>query len=264
MAIDLTQGAVFYPAFQAAFGMEQYWFGSQANDIEVSRKAAKIKGDTFGSRFTNSVTGMMEGSVKIKGVSALEKGAINWQLDQWMGRKSAINAWVAPQGVLAPLLPVLLLPTAIMDNSLTMKLADADDFSVELDARGALDSGTMLLTPQILLTGSGTGTTDLNVGFGGASSNGAVGQLHVLAIDGGTSPTVTVTIQHSSDNITFTPLISFTSMGVPAVGAAGSLRIKLPSTTTVNAYVQATWTTTGAPTAVQVMCGFARGVNLNV
>jgi hypothetical protein len=264
MAIDLVQGAVFYPGFQSAWGMEQFWFGSQSNDLDVSRKAAKIKGDTFGSRFTNSQTGMMDGSVKVKGVAAQDKGLINWQIDQWMGRKSPINAWVALQGV-AALSPVLLLPTAIMDNSLTSKLADAVDFSLELDARGALDSGTILLSPQTLLTGSsGTGSVDLNTNFGGASSNGAVGHLHVLAIDGGTSPTVTVTINHSSDGVTYVPLISFAAQGAPAIGSAGSQRIKLPSTTTVNAYVNATWTMSGSPTDAQVMVGFSRGVNLNV
>jgi hypothetical protein len=36
------------------------------------------------------------------------------------------------------------------------------------------------------------------------------------------------------------------------------------STTTVNAYVQATYTLSGAPTDVQVLCGFSRGVNLNL
>jgi hypothetical protein len=50
----------------------------------------------------------------------------------------------------------------------------------------------------------------------------------------------------------------------PAISALGSKRITLPSTTTVNAFVQATWTTSGAPTDVQVLCGFARGIDLNV
>lgn len=264
MAIDLTQTAVFYPGFGSAWGMEQFWFGSQSNDLEVGRKAAKIKGDTYGSRFTNSLTGMMDGSVKVKGVSAQDKGLINWQVDQWMGRRSAINAWVALQGV-ALGSPVLMLPTAIMDNSLTSKLADAVDFSLELDARGALDSGTILLSPQTLLTGgSGAGPADLNTGFGGTTMNGCVAHLHVLAIDGGTSPTVTVTISHGTDGVTYVPLISFVAQGPPAIGSAGSQRIKLPSTTTVNPYVQASWTASGSPTDAQVLVGFSRGVNLNV
>jgi hypothetical protein len=264
MAIDLTQTSVFYPGFEAAWGMEQFWFGSQSNDIEVGRKAAKIKGDAFGARFTNSQTGIMDGSIKVKGVSAQDKGLINWQIDQWMGRKSAINAWAALQGV-ALGSPVLLSPVAIMDNSLTAKLADAVDFSLELDARGALDSGVILLSPQNVLTGSsGTGPADLNVGYGGVTSNGCVAHLHVLAIDGGTAPTVTVTISHGTDGVTYVPLITFAAQGVPTIGSPGSQRIKLSSTTTVNPYVQATWTTSGTPTDAQVMVGFSRGVNLNV
>ena len=42
------------------------------------------------------------------------------------------------------------------------------------------------------------------------------------------------------------------------------MRVVLPSTTTINAQVQATYTLAGSPTDVQVLCGFARGVNLDI
>jgi len=91
-----------------------------------------------------------------------------------------------------------------------------------------------------------------------------VGYLFVWAIDGGTAPTVTVTISHGTDGITYVPLISFAAQGVPAIGQPGSQRIKLPSVTTVNPYVQASWTVSGAPTDAQVLCLFSRGINFNV
>jgi hypothetical protein len=151
-------------------------------------------------------------------------------------------------------------PSSIIDASITAKLKDAIDFSLELDARGAYDDGVILLSPQHLLSGaSGTGSTDLNAGFGGATTTGATAQLHVWAIDGGTSPSVTVTIQHSPDGTTWTPLMSFSAMT-----AIGSQRVVLPSTSTVNTQVQATWTTSGSPTDVQVLLGFARGIDLDV
>jgi hypothetical protein len=81
----------------------------------------------------------------------------------------------------------------------------------------------------------------------------------VWALDGGTTPSVAIKIQHSPDGTTWTDLITFTTKSAP-----GSQRVTLPSTTTVNAYLQATWTLTGSPTGVQVLAGFARGINLDV
>jgi hypothetical protein len=151
-------------------------------------------------------------------------------------------------------------PSSIIDASITAKLKDAVDFSLELDARGAFNDGVILLSPQNLLTtSSGTGSLDDNTLYGGATTTGCAAQLHVWAIDGGTTPSVTVNIQHSPDGTTWTNLLTFT-----AASALGSQRITLPSTTTVNAKVQATWTVSGAPTDVQVLCGFSRGINLDL
>jgi len=257
--VDLNQVTVAYPGYQAQWGLEQYLFGAQGNDIEHSRKADKIDGSGFGTRVRNSLPGMQEGSLKVKGLAVMDKGALNWQLNQWFGRKSPVNAWFALEGLEA-LQPITMQPSSIIDASITAKLKDAVDFSLELDARGAYDDGVILLSPQNLLTGSsGTGSTDLNAAFGGATTTGGVGQLHVWTIDGGTSPSVTVTVEHSPDNSTWTPLISFNAMT-----GVGSQRITLPSTTTINEYVQATWTLSGSPTDVQVLLGFARGINLDV
>jgi hypothetical protein len=259
MAIDLGQVTTVYPGYNTHWGLEQYLFSAQGNDLEHSRKADKIDGSGFGTRVRNSLPGMLDGSLKIKGLATQDKGTLNWQLNQWMGRKSPVNAWFAFEG-LSALSPITMQPSSIIDNSITAKLKDAVDFSCELDARGAFNDGVILLSPQTLLTGtSGTGSSDLNALFGGATTTGAAAQVHVWAFDGGTAPTVTVTIQHSPDGTSWTPLVSF-----PAISALGSKRITLPSTTTVNAFVQATWTTSGAPTDVQVLCGFARGIDLNV
>ena len=259
MAIDLYQASTVYPGYQAQWGIEQYLFSAQGNDLEHSRKADKIQGDGFGARVKNSLPGMQEGSLKIKGLATMDKGALNWQLNQWFGRRSPVNAWFAMEGLAAGS-PITMQPSSVIDASIMAKLKDAVDFSLELDARGAYDDGFILLSPQNLLTtSSGTGPLDDNTLYGGATTTGASAQLHVFAFDGGTTPSVTVTIQHSPDGTTWTNLISFS-----AQSALGSQRIKLPSTTTVNAKVQAIWTVSGAPTDVQVLCGFARGVNLNV
>lgn len=259
MAIDLTQVTTFYPGFEAQWGIEQYLYSAQGNDIEHSRKADKIDGSGFGTRVKNNIPGMMDGSLKIKGMAVQDRGALGWQLNQWLGRRSAVNAWFALEG-LQYLAPITMQPSSVIDASLTAKLKDANGFSLELDARGAFDDGTVLLSPATLLSGaSGAGLLDNNTLFGGATTTGCTAQLHVWAFDGGTNPSVTVTVQHSPDGITWTNLVNF-----PTLSTLTSRRIVLPSTTTVNAYTQAIWSTSGSPMDVQVLLGFSRGVDLNI
>lgn len=259
MALDLRATTTAYPGYKTHWGIEQYLFSAQGNDLQHSRKADKIDMSGFGTRVRNSQPGMQEGSLKIKGLATMDKGTLNWQLGQWFGRKSQVNAWFALEGLNA-LSPITMQPSSVIDASISAKLKDAVDFDLELDARGAFDDGVILLSPASLLVGaSGTGSLDDNTLYGGATSTGCAAQLHVWAFDGGTTPSVTVTIQHSPDGVTWTNLIAFNPMS-----AVGSQRITLPYPTLVNQKVQAIWSTTGSPTDVQVLCGFARGINLDV
>jgi hypothetical protein len=260
MAIDLNQVTVAYPGFRTQWGIEQYLFGAQGNDLSHSRKSDKIDGSGFGTRVKNDLPGMQEAAITVKGLAAMEKGAINSLINQWLGRKTPVNTWYALQGLTVGS-PITMQPSSVTDGSVSAKLKDANDFNLELSARGAYDDGIIMLSPGTLLTAaSGTGAVDINTLYGGATTGCTVAaQLHVWALDGGTTPSVAVKIQHSPDGTTWTDLITFTTKSAP-----GSQRITLPSTTTVNTQVQAVWTLTGSPTGVQVLCGFSRGVNLDV
>jgi hypothetical protein len=158
-------------------------------------------------------------------------------------------------------MPIVMQPSSITDASITASMKDSVKFDSEFDARGAVDHGFILISPNTLITTTpGTGTVDDNTVSGGATSVGGTGQLHLWAIDGGTSPAVAVVVQHSGDSgVTWTTLLTFVTMT-----AIGSQRVKLPSTTTVNAQVRAQWTLTGTPTDVQMLCGFARGIDFTL
>jgi hypothetical protein len=259
VAIDINQQTQAFLGLDAQWGIEQFLFGAQGNDLQHDRKSDKVPADGFGQRVKNSLPGQQEASLKIKGMAVMDKGSLNYWLNQWAGRRSPVNAWFALEGLEA-LQPVTIQPSSIIDSSVSAKLKDPVDFSLELDARGAYNDGVILLSPHNLLSGStGTGPQDINTLYGGATNAGAAAQLHVWALDGGTSPSVTVTIQHSVDGVTWTNLEAFQPQT-----AVGSQRIQLPTTTTVNSYIQAIYTTTGTPTGVQVLLGFARGINLNL
>lgn len=258
MALDLRATTTAYPGYKTHWGIEQYLFSAQGNDLQHSRKADKIDTSGFGTRVRSSLPGLQDGSLKIKGLATMDRGTLNWQIGQWFGRTSPVNAWFALEGLNA-LSPITMQPSSIIDASVMAKLKDAVDFDLELDARGAYDDGFILLSPGTLLTtSSGTGSLLDDSNYGGATTYGAAAQLHVWAFDGGTTPSVTVTIQHSPDGTTWTNLITFS-----AASTVGSQRIVVPAGTTINQKIQAIWTVTGSPTDVQVLCGFSRTPNLN-
>ena len=83
-----------------------------------------------------------------------------------------------------------------------------------------------------------TGTSAAMIDNLAASSNGMHSYLHVTAV----GTTLTVKVQHSTDNITYTDLITHT-----AVTTANKAE-ELSSTGTVNRYIKSTWTLTGNAT----------------
>lgn len=257
MAIDLNATTYAAPGWKTQWGIDEHVFSAQGNDLDHGRKADKVEGSGFGTRVKNNLPGMQEGNAKLKGLAQGGKGKLNSVVNERFGRTSPVLFWYATQSLNVGA-PLLMQPSSITDFSVSAKLKDSVEFDMELDARGASDDGFILVSPKTLLTATGMGSVDDNTLFGGATATGGVAQMHVLAVDGGTAPTLAMKIQHSTDGTTWTDLITFTS-----VTAKGSQRIVLPSTTTVNAQLRANWTITGTPTGVQVLVGFARGVDLD-
>lgn len=85
------------------------------------------------------------------------------------------------------------------------------------------------------VTGGGTAAVQDNTA---ASTNGGVGYLQALGCNGGTAA---VKVQHSTDNITFVDLITFSD--VTSITAPVGERVA--SAGTVRQYTRATWTVTG-------------------
>lgn len=256
MAIDVAATSVASPGWKTHWGFDEFLFTAQGHDLDHGRKADKVDGSGFGTRVKNNLPGMQEGNLKIKGLYAGQKGQLSNIIASRFGRTSPVTAWYAPQSLNA-LSPITMQPSSITDYSISAKLKDSVEFDLEMDARGAFDDGFILVSPKTLLTTTGSGSVDDNTLYGGATTVGGVGQMHVWSL-AGTTPSITMKIQHSPDGTTWTDLITFN-----ATTAVGAQRIVLPSTTTVNAQVKASWTIAGTTPTVQVLVGFARGVDLD-
>lgn len=88
-------------------------------------------------------------------------------------------------------------------------------------------------------------TESSSVDNSASSSGGATADLHVPAIDLGGYTNVVVKVRHSTDNVTFSDLITFT-----AVTAVGAERKTVAGT--VNRYLAMSWTWTGSGSSQSV------------
>lgn len=259
-AIDFSVDTVVYPGFKAQWGLNGYVFTKQTNDLDQTVKADKIDGSAWGTRFKNDLPGMQEGTTKITGLHTGTRGQVGDIMSGLVGQSAPVYAWNALQ-TLNVLAPITFQPVSVMEYSPKATEKDAVKFTTELSARGDMNTGFILVSPKSTtqLITTGTGSDDDSTLTTGATAFGGVIQMHVYDISGGTSPTMTMIVQHSPDGTTWSTLASFVVATPGTSGTTYVQRVKIPSTTTVNAHVRASWTTTGSPTSVQALVMYDRG-----
>ncbi len=126
-------------------------------------------------------------------------------------------------------------------------VTDAVGFQAGWQTDGQVDKGVALSAlASVSATANGTGVDN-----GAASTNGAVGWLHVPVNtrDG----SITVKVQHSTDNSVFTDLITFT-----VVSASTITSERVAVTGTVNRYTRVQWTVAGSTGAATMVAGVCR------
>ncbi len=154
-------------------------------------------------------------------------------------------------------LPVTYLPggTAVGDAAFLMD-AIRTEYSISSTVTGTVDATLstqttgdtgygVCLAPLTAIT---TDTNGSSVDNGASSANGAVAHLHVTAFTGLTSNVIT--IEHSTNNSTWTTLATFTSV-------TGTTSQRLAITGTVNRYVRLVDDVTGTGSCTRLVA-FAR------
>lgn len=124
-------------------------------------------------------------------------------------------------------------------------VGDAVTFTAGFQTNGRPDLGVSLHDVVAAETAGGNGSSVDNAAL---SSNGGAAVLHVT---GFTGTSVTVKVQHSTNNSTWVDLVTFT-----AATAAGGQHIEVAAGTTVNRYLRATWS--GTFSSARFAVGFAR------
>lgn len=253
--VDIGAVTESFSGLDAHFGIDEFIFSAQVEKIKHSWKADTFDGSGLGTSDKNSHVGIREGDLELDGFAAMRPGEFSDILYQRFGRSTASKFWYTPGEGLDAGDPIIFQLGRIYDSSIDIATDDVVKTSVKAGSAGLMAKGGILLSPAGLLPGaSGTSAILDNTAGGGQSNFGAAAFLHVYAIDGGTTPALTVTLEHCDTSAgTYTEIGEFAAATAP-----GAWHIKIPSVTPVKAFVRATWAVTGAPAALQAMCNFGR------
>lgn len=186
---------------------------------------------------TFSVTGLFD--------SATGAGTLLDDITSRLGSDTAVAATICPAGFAAAN-PAWLLPALTVDYQVSSSVADLVPFTLNLGAGAPAGLG-ICLTDLSARTATGNGTSQDN---STSTANGGVAHLHITDVSG-TTPSMTVLVQHSTNNSTWTTLGTFS-----AATAVGSQTLQV--TGTVNRYIRASFTISGTTPSFTTLVAFSR------
>lgn len=236
-ALAGRRATIYVGGINASPYLNEFEFESERDDLEFTPFEADDKEFVEGSaENTCTLTGAWNGDV----------GSLDEQLDNAFGQNVDSIITICPGGV-ASGKAVYLAP----GRNLNLNVSAPSDDIVELECefRTRRHRGTILQGPTVLAATT-TGTPQIATA---ATTKGAVAHLHVLTA-AGTTPSATVTVEHSADGTTWATLMTF-----DAATAATVERVETLPTLTVNEQVRALVTITGTTPAFSLVVAFARG-----
>lgn len=141
---------------------------------------------------------------------------------------------------------VWMIPARTVSFEVSSSVADVVGFTASFGSASATNLGVSLAD----LAARTTTANGTSVDSGAATSNGAVAHLHITNV-AGTTPSLTVTVEHSTNGSSWTTLGSFT-----AASTASSELITV--TGTVNRYTRAVFTIAGTTPSFTCQVSLAR------
>jgi len=217
---------------------------SYLDDAQVSANVDSAETTTFGKTAKTYIPGLEDATLSLSGkydgsaaaIDALISALIR-QPDQqflWLpGGDGFGNHAFAVQG-------------ALTKYDVHAPVSDVVSVAMDAQADGGADT-SLVLIPQTVENAVNNGAAIDNLA---GTTNGLNGYLHCKAITG--TPACTVKIQHSTDNITFTDLITFASITT----ALTAQRLSVAGT--VNRYLRAAVTAIGGASSVSIIVAAAR------
>ncbi len=226
-AVRGRDATILVDGIDASEFLNEYEFESERDDIDVT---------PFGSDSKIFLSGSAENTCTLTGFWNGEDDSLDELLDSTFGDEGENTITICPRGDDVGSTAYLCSGTQVSYNV----SAQSDDLTeAEAEFRTGRVRGKVL-KPFGVVTTTGDGT---GVEWAAASSKGATANLHVKSL-AGTSPTLTVEVEHSVDDTTYVSLISFT------VTEKGGQQKSTAKNVTVNKFLRETRTIGGTtPTA---------------
>lgn len=226
-----------------------YDVSNYLRNFQAANSAPELDSTTFQDTARTFVPDFADGNLSLDGWYSVDLVNLNTAEEVFktaLGAASAQVITVCPEGLGTLGLRALL--QSAVENQHNVASPAGGLITTAAQFRGPLNHG-VLLAPKAARTTTGNLSS---VDNGASSAYGGVAHLHVFA-KAGTTPSITVKVQHSSDNSSFADLISFT-----AATDITSERVVLANTTTVNRYLRAQYTISGTTPSFTFALAFAR------
>lgn len=203
---------------------------SKLNEITLANSRALGEVSAFGDDGGKYIPGLRSGTLTLGG--PFEDNTLYSEITGANGSDNALLVSAALNGF-AVGNPAATAVGDLQSHEMSSQVSDPVSWSVEAIPDELVDLGRSLhdVTAE---TATANGTAVDNAA---SSASGGVGVLHVTAYS--TFTNVVFKIQHSSDNVTYADLITFTTV-------TGITSERSTVTGTVNRYVRAVWTVTGS------------------
>lgn len=251
---DLTTIA---PSYKGQWGINTSVFTLQTRDMDEDRDADGADGSAWGSNFENEIPLKQKALTSVKGLHAGDEGQVGGVLRPLIGKTIPDRAWRALESLKAGS-PATFGPVRVKKYKVTAQQKDLVMFDTDMPAAGAVYDGHLMYNPRTKITVTGTGPTKDRTLFGGSTAFGLYAGFHVVAFEGGTTPTVVFAIEDSLDlGVTWVALASFPLTVTQADQSTWVQWVKIPDVV-VHAQTRYKWTVTGAPTGIQVVPLLAR------
>jgi hypothetical protein len=216
------------------------------NEASASQDVETAETTAFGSSAKTYIIGLKDGTMSVSGMFDGAQGSVDEQIEAALGVDAASVATIAPEG-LAIGRASYSCAARKTSYEVSSPVGDVVATSLSIQADGGIDRGVLLgANTAVTTTGEGAGQDNA-----ASSADGGVGFLHVTANtrDGAS----TFKVQHSSDNVTFADLVTFTS-----VSATSTTAERIAVTGTVNQYLRASHAPGGSSGSVTYTMAFAR------
>jgi len=230
---------------------DRQWSGD-VSDYSSSSDVATIDVTCLENADRALLAGIATGDLTLSGfIDSATAGTANsqWQdLKGLVATSAGVATMVAFEGFAANK-DVWLTKVYETSYGISESVSGAAQFALSMSTTGVQDYGKSLFDLASAKTSSANGTT---VDNSSSTANGGTGVISVIAASG-TSPTLDVIVQHSSDGASWSTLGTFTQ----ATGTT-SQAITVASGTTVNRYLRAAATIGGSSPSFTFAVGFAR------